>query len=1140
MHHVALQCVLYFAAFCYIGRSMTGSWQTVLHDDENWGKSSPDGVERLLRAIPTERAATYRRKAEPAHAKTRILFIDYTGVTWSFSPRTATWTPLSTTKTFKNLRKNTITSLCGTKVVAYGGYDNPRQRFSDARISLFDGESEEWAVLNIKHGPSSRFDHKAFAHPRKESTCKCKESLFVYGGYSTNYELDSKYSSSPIFDDFWELRCVDDRNMKYTWIKINTTLSRLHSLANWTAFSVSDEKIYWLTPNSNKLWIFEVTTNTWSPKLIDSACPSHANVTFEHQNDIAYVESHKLAIFQANNQLLGVYHVKENRFQCVDIGTNDMNKNIPANVMVLDEKILLLSLSEHSQVQLWELQSETNDLLHSLNSKRNSSGSRLYFKEIPYKENYPVFKFYQYASILRISNAVWYLILVEDNQKVQMWRFEIDNLRWTLYDPDQIPETRNVQARKTAFTKTKYSSVAYFGSNHNYSSSGSDDLWVYDTNVRTWTRVPSLGNGPKKLTSFATMDSLINGELVLFGGIDNKKNSLWVATVNFSRMKATWKRICCNGPEAQEPTKHLNWWSSAVWNNAFYVYFGKTKNASCEWTTYYTKLGISELKWTSVPLYNFDSMKDISKEFCYKPSTAVGRFAITALENGDLLIKDLSHKKLTRIIKSRETVSTWKQILVGSGDKIYSFITAPSNVPNTPAIRRLERFQLAGCEPGMNSSDYIHYPCRPCPMGQYSDRYGASTCTDCPPGLVTRTKRSISKRNCTCPVGKCPNGICIVQSNYTTHCICKKRYVGPSCETPKYTIHIAAVAGAVAAVLLIAAFLYCMKRVRKHLNMAQYTRTELEIAEKTVAQLSDIWSVDEKEVVFDHMIGQGSFGDVWTAQYRDQTVAVKILKIKKENCTNEQLQEFKEEGELLRSIFHANIVRFIGTGKTADNKPLIVLEYMERGSVRKELDEKHADHPMEIALQVKYALHAAKGMRHLHRINQMHRDLKCDNLLVNNKRIVKVADFGCTRIAPKISDDNGGSIRGTRAVGTAFFRAPEIFRGEAYSVAVDVYSYGITLWEIITAKHPYFDKFEEGLTSREILDQIIHSDVRPEFHAHCDSNLKKLAKRCWNGNPLERPTFEDIVPVLKRLWLSNVVRNCVKKSIFQLRKSILF
>ena len=156
------------------------------------------------------------------------------------------------------------------------------------------------------------------------------------------------------------------------------------------------------------------------------------------------------------------------------------------------------------------------------------------------------------------------------------------------------------------------------------------------------------------------------------------------------------------------------------------------------------------------------------------------------------------------------------------------------------------------------------------------------------------------------------------------------------------------------------------------------------------------------------------------------------------------MKEFNDESELLRSVFHPNIVRFIGTGKNSEGKPFIVLEYVERGSVRRELDTNYAHTPPELKLQVKWAIDAAKGMRHLQLIGRMHRDLKCDNLLINDRGVVKVADLGFTKLVPKFTE--GHEIaRGTRAVGSALFRAPKIIRGRDYDSSVDVYSYLITL-----------------------------------------------------------------------------------------------
>ena len=480
MHLVVLQLVLYFAAFCDTGIIQ---WFQAQRQVAEWAPNSPNVVEQLRPfekgyALPTESAATYRRKGNSSHAKTRILFVDYLSVTWSFSPRTASWTTITTTPSAEDalsrLRKKTITNLCGTKVVAFGGYQeesdasDPQNVLSNkAKTALFNGETEEWQFFLHEESPPNRYGHKALAHHSKQSTCECKESLFVYGGHDTPY-------NKTFLEDFWEFRCIDERSMNYTWIQIDTSLWPLQSLANRTAFSADNQTIYWLTHNSQELWTFDVATKNWSSKVNDSDCTYHANATFEQ--DIAYIENQGLLIFQVNDGLLGVYDVKKNRFQCVSIQRENLNEHIPAKIMQLEDKIIFLSLTKQSndRVGLWE--AKTNKLLQIL--RGNFSDSRLHFNITAFVEKYPIFDWD--ARLFSFSDTVSFLML-EKNQKVQMWRFERDYLRWTLYDPDQIPGTRKAQHRsleKTAFTATIRNIVAFFGSNNSYSSTGSDHLWM--------------------------------------------------------------------------------------------------------------------------------------------------------------------------------------------------------------------------------------------------------------------------------------------------------------------------------------------------------------------------------------------------------------------------------------------------------------------------------------------------------------------------------------------------------------------------------------------------------------------------------------------------------------------------------------
>ena len=145
-------------------------------------------------------------------------------------------------------------------------------------------------------------------------------------------------------------------------------------------------------------------------------------------------------------------------------------------------------------------------------------------------------------------------------------------------------------------------------------------------------------------------------------------------------------------------------------------------------------------------------------------------------------------------------------------------------------------------------------------------------------------------------------------------CLCYTGYTGKTCESPTmYLVFMDVIVG----ILLVIAFYYIAQRVRKHKIAVKYTRVELEKAEQMVEELSNIWSIKTDEIEFGQKIGEGSFGDVWTADYRDQTVAVKVLKIGADNCTNEQLQEFKDESTwpsvVYRLSFHKYFCEYIST-----------------------------------------------------------------------------------------------------------------------------------------------------------------------------------------------------------------------------------
>ena len=999
-----------------------------------------------------------------------------------------------------------MTTICETRVVLHGGGYPVPDKYSilynyvySNTTWLFNGLDEKWVVLQTFNDVSlQRNEPRTFAFHQEKSPCSCKDSILMYGEKETYDDLH----------ELWELQCVEEeneRNFSYRWIKFEEELPMsLRSNSAWSlyGFSVNESHICWLSMQAKKMWMFELLTARWYEKtiLVDKAC-----LTDQLSLDIqtgAYVKKLQLFIFSLFGNWFGLYNATENRIDCVHTNVSVLFGAIRI-ILFRDTIVFQAVYGREVDLQLWIPSTQNLSTFLKITHK-----SRLplkwEFRRAEYNNRYPcsdVGIMDSSAALIRTEDSVLYQVQSFFSVTVRMWRLELDTLMWTLYDPDLTPPSD----RYAAFSGTVNECVAYYNTQNRH-------LWIYSTNSRQWSKVVSRGLAPQHSKSFATMNSMSNGSLLIYGGIVNKPNSLWMATINDNvvPMTATWKRLCCDDDKKEKHPSHWTstFWTSTLWNDTFYVCFGSSKRKNFDptlpvrtlltwnysWNIYYTEIERGASKWHRKNM-SWGSHRYYAFTSDWHP-TAFGRIAVTVNQmDNTMIMADLTRKEYIMLEgytsmfpKKSRFLSDYR--MVGSKNSLlyleYYYLDRclfPIN---------LYILDLKRCPPGMYSSDFSLYPCRPCPRGQYSDRGGSTHCTDCPPGLVSSSKGSTSVRNCTCAAGTCIHGQCIVRSDHTTVCICDAGFSGKACATPtSYLIGMGVVVG----VLLIVAFYYCIKRVRKQQRVVTYTRIELERAEQTVEELSNIWSVDNDKVDFRQRIGKGSFGDVWTAEYRDQIVAVKVLKIKAEDCTDEQLQDFRDEGELLRSIFHANIVCFIGTGKTADNKPFIVLEYMERGSVRNELDNEYVDHPMELVLQVKYALHAAKGMRHLHNIDRMHRDLKCDNILINVNGIVKVADLGCTKIAPKI-DDSGNVKEGSRAVGTAFFRAPKIFRGEAYNGAVDVYSYGITLWEIMTAKYPYFEKFNQGLTAKDILDQILVSDARPEFPVLCSNDLKKLAESC--------------------------------------------
>ncbi|PSR92596.1 Mitogen-activated protein kinase kinase kinase [Actinidia chinensis var. chinensis] len=180
---------------------------------------------------------------------------------------------------------------------------------------------------------------------------------------------------------------------------------------------------------------------------------------------------------------------------------------------------------------------------------------------------------------------------------------------------------------------------------------------------------------------------------------------------------------------------------------------------------------------------------------------------------------------------------------------------------------------------------------------------------------------------------------------------------------------------------------------------------------------------------------------------------------------------------------------------------------MVDGSLRHVLlrKDRHLDRRKRLII----AMDAAFGMEYLHAKNIVHFDLKCDNLLVNlkdpSRPICKVGDFGLSKI--KRNTLVSGGVRGTLP-----WMAPELLNGSSNKVSekVDVFSFGIVLWEILTGEEPY-----ANMHYGAIIGGIVNNTLRPSIPSYCDPEWRSLMEQCWAPNPAARPSFTEIASRLR-------------------------
>ncbi|XP_044476619.1 serine/threonine/tyrosine-protein kinase HT1-like [Mangifera indica] len=263
------------------------------------------------------------------------------------------------------------------------------------------------------------------------------------------------------------------------------------------------------------------------------------------------------------------------------------------------------------------------------------------------------------------------------------------------------------------------------------------------------------------------------------------------------------------------------------------------------------------------------------------------------------------------------------------------------------------------------------------------------------------------------------------------------------------------------------------------------------------------WSADMSELFIGCKFASGRHSRIYRGIYKQRDVAIKLVSQPQEdeNLASFLEKQFTSEVALLFRLKHPNIITFVAACK----KPpvfCIITEYLAGGSLRKYLHQQEP-HSVPLKLVLKLALDIAQGMQYLHSQGILHRDLKSENLLLGEDMCVKVADFGISCL-----ESQCGSAKGF--TGTYRWMAPEMIKEKHHTKKVDVYSFGIVLWELLTALTPF-----ENMTPEQAAFAVCQKNARPPLPPTCPAAFSHLINHCWSTNPDKRPHFNEIVSTLE-------------------------
>ncbi|XP_062106463.1 receptor-like protein kinase FERONIA [Humulus lupulus] len=287
---------------------------------------------------------------------------------------------------------------------------------------------------------------------------------------------------------------------------------------------------------------------------------------------------------------------------------------------------------------------------------------------------------------------------------------------------------------------------------------------------------------------------------------------------------------------------------------------------------------------------------------------------------------------------------------------------------------------------------------------------------------------------------------------------------------------------------------------------------------------------------FDSMfiIGRGGFGNVYKGYIDGGTIPVAIKRLKHQSLQGGH--EFKTEIEMLSYLRHLNLVSLIGYCNE-ESEMILVYEYMVRGTLSSHLYNTD-NSPLSWKQRLQICLGVANGLYYLHEgVNHMiiHRDVKTTNILLSERLVAKISDFGLSKMVPTTLSKTHVS---TMVKGSFGYLDPEYFKCQQLTEKSDVYSFGVVLCEVLCGRPPILRNVERRKMSLsqwfqtcyldKILIQIIDPYLNGKIAPECLNKYGEIAMSCMLDNGADRPSMKEVV---RELELAMQLQNNAEENI---------